>query len=510
MSKLATMKNILDLKYTEAREFFLKDESYFNFDLPGYFTFTKLLTDISQKINSKDLSCFYLANRNPRSLENVNYKLFSNKDGRYAWRLLQLIHPVLYASLVNKITEENHWNAVIQTFKQFEKKAIVECASLPVISSKEKQSDKATQILTWLEEVEQKSIALALKYDFIFHADITDCYGSIYTHSIPWALHTKERAKQERNSKDLIGNIIDSHLRDMSYGQTNGIPQGSVLMDFIAEMVLGYVDCELTKRIKNLDDGDHQIIRYRDDYRIFVNNPQTGDEIVKELATTLGELGMRLNADKIKFSSDVIDSSIKPDKLFWIENGIINNSLQQQLIVLYQFSKKYPNSGTLNKELQKLYDSIEKLKSIKATEVKVLVSILSNIAFRNPKTYPGAFAILSRVLDVVKDENEKKEFIKEIQNRFRKLPNTEYLDIWLQRISLKIDIDNEIHEIQYETDLCKKVSDNAVEIWDSSWLNDDLKKIMASAEIIDQKIIDEMGPVIDREEVALFKLNIYI
>jgi hypothetical protein len=28
----------------------------------------------------------------------------------------------------------------------------------------------------------------------------------------------------------------------MNNGQTNGIPQGSVLMDFIAEMVLGYID----------------------------------------------------------------------------------------------------------------------------------------------------------------------------------------------------------------------------------------------------------------------------
>lgn len=28
----------------------------------------------------------------------------------------------------------------------------------------------------------------------------------------------------------------------MQYGQTNGIPQGSVLFDFIAEIVLGYAD----------------------------------------------------------------------------------------------------------------------------------------------------------------------------------------------------------------------------------------------------------------------------
>jgi hypothetical protein len=34
----------------------------------------------------------------------------------------------------------------------------------------------------------------------------------------------------------------------MRHGQTNGIPQGSVLMDFIAEMVLGYADTLITKK----------------------------------------------------------------------------------------------------------------------------------------------------------------------------------------------------------------------------------------------------------------------
>jgi len=67
----------------------------------------------------------------------------------------------------------------------------------------------------------------------------------------------------------LLGNVIDDNLRNMTYGQTNGIPQGSVLMDFIAEIVLGYTDLELSHKINQLKIEDYQIIRYRDDYRIF-------------------------------------------------------------------------------------------------------------------------------------------------------------------------------------------------------------------------------------------------
>ena len=496
-------RTILDLTHEEARNFLLKDESYCNFYLPTYFQFSDLLVNISQQLDGKNLSAFYFNKRKPSDFENVNYKLFNNKDGKYGWRLFQLIHPALYASLVNEITEKSNWNTIIEKFTEFRAKTIVECVSLPVVPSNKQQSDKAAQVSTWWKKAEQESIILALEYDYIFHVDIANCYGSIYTHSIPWALHTKKIAKNQKGNQHLIGNIIDWHLQGMSNGQTNGIPQGSVLMDFIAEMVLGYVDCELTKNLKNKKLENYKIIRYRDDYRIFVNNPQTGKEIIKELSVILSESGMRLNSEKTKYSSDVISSSIKPDKLAWIENKIRNNNPQKQLLALYQFSKKHPNSGFLIEGLQNFYDNIEKLNSI-TDDTEVLVSILSNIAFRNPKTYPAAFAIISQVLHFMKNKNKKKETIKKIQNRFQKLPNTEYLYIWLQRISIKID-----SKIEYKRGLSKKISDDSIEIWNSEWLKGNLKKNILSAEIINKQKLQRLRPVIDRDEFALFKKNNY-
>jgi hypothetical protein len=43
-----------------------------------------------------------------------------------------------------------------------------------------------------------------------------------------------------------------------------------VLMDFIAEMVLGYIDERLSQCLDKK--MDYRIIRYRDDYRIFTNS----------------------------------------------------------------------------------------------------------------------------------------------------------------------------------------------------------------------------------------------
>ena len=93
---------------------------------------------------------------------------------------------------------------------------------------------------------------LSLEYDYVFDTDVADCYGSIYTHSIAWAVESKTITKSQhgRNNKSLLGNIIDASIRNAQYKQTNGIPQGSVLMDFIAEIVSGYIDRILSVTLK--------------------------------------------------------------------------------------------------------------------------------------------------------------------------------------------------------------------------------------------------------------------
>ena len=489
--------NILELNHEDPKHFFFTGENYCSLELPKYFKFSDLLKAVSEKLGTRNLSDYYSKNGDkPESFEGVNYKILNNKNGEYDWRLLQLIHPALYVALVHEMTKEENWNFILEKFKDF-REGVVECASLPVIKSEKQKSDKATQILTWWEEVEQKSIALSLEYEYLFHTDIVDCYGSIYTHSIAWALHTKEEAKklENRNSKNFLGNVIDKNLRGMQNGQTNGIPQGSVLMDFIAEIVLGYTDQELSNKLRDIPKEEYKIIRYRDDYRVFVNNPEIGKEIIKELTNVLSEMGMHLNTEKTKCSEDVIIGSIKPDKLFWIAHGNVKKNLEKNLLVIYDLSNEHPNSGMLIKELQRFYKKIERRKKLK--NLDVLISISVNIAFKNPRTYPVVSAIISKLLEL--SENSA-EIMDKIIKRFTKLPNTEHLDLWLQRITLKIEGD-----FSYQGKLCKKAAGNNIEIWCSDWLNNNFKEIISSGVIIDQKEIEKMKPVIESKEVAIFE-----
>ena len=60
---------------------------------------------------------------------------------------------------------------------------------------------------------------------FVLTADISQCYSSIYTHSIPWALQGKAYAKANKNDGSA-GDKIDRCVRRLSNNQTSGIPIG--------------------------------------------------------------------------------------------------------------------------------------------------------------------------------------------------------------------------------------------------------------------------------------------
>jgi len=492
-----THKRVIDMTAEEARYFFLKQESYCGFDLPPYFKFSEILQEVSKCIEGKRLSDFINDEQKPRDCEGVNYRLLANKDGRHAWRPFELIHPALYVSLVNAISLDDNWKEITKRFFEFQELENISCMSIP-IKAADGSKDKQAQILNWWSEIEQRSIELALEYETIVHTDITDCYGQIYTHSISWAIHTKEVAKQKRNDKSLIGNIIDWHIQDMRHGQTNGIPQGSVLMDFVAEMVLGYADEILSQKIKCQDIADYRILRYRDDYRIFVHGAHDGEKILKALTETLIELGFKLNSSKTVVGQNVVVSSIKKDKIDWITRKQFDKDLQKHLLIIHDHSMKHPNSGSLLRglsEFRKRLDSIKKCDS-----ATTLISIIVDIAYNNPRTYPICAAILSRLLKFIGSKDQKETLLKKVVTKFSRLPNTEYMSIWLQRIALSIDLDVDFNNTL--CDACRMKSE--VEVWNSEWIGSDKLKQIVKRSIFDKDVADELDEIIPAEEVELF------
>jgi RNA-directed DNA polymerase len=470
------MKTVLDLTEAEVKAFFLKERSYRSFELPEYFSFQKLLDSLAKELSGKNLKESTTAVK-PKDIEGVNYTLHNNKDGKYAWRPFQLIHPAMYVFLVEEITKADNWKLIQDKFKEFSANEKIECHSLPVT--------EVNQIYAWWQMVEQRSITLALEFNHLLHLDITDCYGSLYTHSITWALHTIEESKkpENRDNSNLIGVSIDKHLQAMSYGQTNGIPQCSALMDFIAEIVLGFGDLLLTDELNKIGIVDYKIIRYRDDYRIFTNSVQDSSEIAKVLSEVLMKLNFKINSSKTNSTDDLVLGSLKQDKVHWIYNKRKTDNVQQWLIQLFVLGKEYPNSGSLFTETKHFLEWLQAKESSKdglqLDNINVLISILVNLAYNNPRLFELVTASLSFIISKIEDKNEQKEIILKIKRKFSQLPNTNYLNVWLQRLTLKID-----PSISYSGKLCEKVTDKNIAIWNSDWLNAKFKKIVEETEII--------------------------
>jgi len=182
---LETLKRLIDASSGDARKHFLKGSSYFNEDVPEYISFEPILAEVAAILGDKNLSDF--TSKWPANFSGVNYGFTANKDGRFSWRPYELIHPAIYVRLVSFICAPDNWAQITARFASFEKGAVV-CCSSPVMSMDD-QSDQAAQVRNWWQAVEQQSITHSLDFSHLIHTDVTDCYGSLYTHSIAWALH---------------------------------------------------------------------------------------------------------------------------------------------------------------------------------------------------------------------------------------------------------------------------------------------------------------------------------
>lgn len=492
-------RSILQMTALQARGFLLKPESYCGVDLPVYFTFARVLSGVAKELSGKSLATM---SSRPRDHEGVNYSMLSNKDGRHAWRPFQLIHPALYVSLVQRITEPAHWKMIRDRFKEFQKPANLKCLSIP-IEAPPTRKDKAAQILNWWQGIEQGSIEFALDYNYAFHADITDCYSAIYTHSIAWAVHGRAKAKAARSDKTLIGNIIDWHIQDMRHGQTNGIPQGSTLMDFISELVLGYADLELSGRLKAAGITEFRILRYRDDYRIFVQSPQIGESILKCLTEVLIDLGLKLNASKTTGAQLVVTNAIKPDKRAWLRGRQGDANLQKHLLVIHAHGHDYPNAGSLTVALTHFHERLNQTKRIGSP--LALISIATDIAYQSPKAFPVCSAIISKLLSALASKAARVEAIQKIHAKLSQLPNTGHMEAWLQRISHSF-----VPNLGYKEILCRLVKGDSVVLWNNDWITSaTLKAAIDPAKIVNKAKLRSLKPVVRPKEIELFASERY-
>lgn len=508
------MKTILELSEVKAYQYFMEPENYCSLELPCYINFKPVLDYVEKKVGDNEFKDILTSEKaKPSDHEDVNHKLLIKKDAKYTFRSIQITNPYLYYLLVKQITNKGKWKEIKKRFKDFQRTQI-EVSSIPLVKSKKDKSHKSTGITYWWENMEQRSIALGLQYRYMFVTDITNCYASIYTHSIAWALMGKEEAKKKRDKLGLLGNTIDHYIQAMQYGQTNGIPLGSTLYDFIAEMVLGYADMLLADKLDGEGIHDYKILRYRDDYKVFSNSKKEIDRIAFLLQEVLAGLNFQLNAKKTMMTEDVVQTSIKPDKIAYTTNGplykkagkritTMASSLQQEALYIHQFSIKYPNSGTVVKLLTIFSRRLANhRKTLSETDVAVLVSIFTEVAVGNPKTYKLVLHLISCLVERLPSTEQRKTMVQSVYQKFLLMPNIGEVQIWMQHITYQMR-----DAIQYTEPLCRIVANEPnVSLWNIDWVKKEYKTKFPQYKICTDWLRDSFTPVIDIDEVSLFEV----
>lgn len=144
---------------------------------------------------------------------------------------------------------------------------------------------------------------------YLLRADIAEFYRSVYTHSIPWAMHTKAVAKERLHDRSLPGNRIDAAVQASQKGQTNGIPIGPDTSLVLAEVILGTVDEELQNRI-----GPIRGYRHHDDYELVFKTPREAEQAKATLQSVLLEFGLHLNSTK----TEIVELPVRMVSDWWL------------------------------------------------------------------------------------------------------------------------------------------------------------------------------------------------
>ncbi|WP_422091708.1 antiviral reverse transcriptase Drt3b [Tenacibaculum ovolyticum] len=172
------------------------------------------------------------------------------------------------------------------------------------------------------------------KYNKLLKIDITKCFDSVYTHTLPWALFNKTIVKANiPSSLQTFGGEFDRLMQDLNANETNGIIIGPEFSRIFAELILQQIDINIYERLKTKDSNgknlihkvDYEIFRYVDDYFIFYNEESNKDRIIEAFKLSLKDYKMYLNDKKsIQYSKPIItEISMAKQKI----NDLFNNHL---------------------------------------------------------------------------------------------------------------------------------------------------------------------------------------
>lgn len=308
-------------------------KGYLPSELPPPYTTESLannLTTITNQINVY----------RPNKSKCCNYSITRIKHLR---RLLGIPNPLQEIRLCQALVD--NWTEI----SNFYSRSMLSLSRPMVISNSERaltRSHKYGQIF-------EEGVLRSTSSRYLLRTDISRYYPTLYTHSIPWALHTKALAKVSRGDS-LYGNIIDRCVRNTQDEQTIGIPVGPDSSFAISEMISTAIDERLMQMFNNLNG-----IRYMDDYFLFLGSYSEAEQVLAAFLAILKDFELELNPSKtfILEQPEILDQSWAAElRLFSFRqtDSRQRNDILDYFNKAFELVRKYPNAYILKYALTRI------------------------------------------------------------------------------------------------------------------------------------------------------------
>lgn len=326
-------------------------------------------------------------------------------------------------------------------------------------------------------------IRASLGYKYRMKVDITNCYNSLYTHSITWAICGKDLAKsyyrtsEPSNIKDLyeMGDFLDCFIRQQKNNETNGIIVGPYTSRIISEIILVRIDNMLSQ--KGL-----KFKRYVDDYKIYFRSESQAQESLPIIEKILNEFNLTLNTAKTEIEKypyeiisqirDAYDVALKTDGVF----GVLNKAAQ-----LHSNGEK----GAYKYALKYLKDE-----PIPIDDLQIIIPTLVNIMLLDPRYGKHITKYLKKNIFTINAETLSVVFNRELSCSLQNELQQESL-MFIQLIkdlNLTISADNIIKIMKSDNDFAIII---CLDIWKNH--NKSIQRSKHEARLINEAIKELMS-----------------
>jgi len=392
-------------------------------------------------------------------------------------RTLSVIAPEIYHDIVWHLT--NEWELILKSLFRIQNR--IYSYSFPIPISKNNEGTigglrAGRMIYEYLEMAENDLVAEAYNYKCILRTDIKNFYPSVYTHSIAWAIHSKELIRKKGNRNDynnFVGLLLDRLFQNSNDGCTNGIAIGPAVSDLIGEIILSAVDTECSKIIE-AKGIDFIGVRFKDDYRFLCQSKQDANFIIKTLQKQLRNFNLNLNESKSRvdelpeglfreWTADYHPYSLKYKIKFGYKR--FENSLRGTLKV----DHKHEGTGVVDRFLSELYKKDNSLKfNFKDKDLLKAISLLLMLKERRNKSFPQILGIIEQIIIANKGKVRtlaKISLIIEnlLEEKFTHPEDNEYDLVWLVYFVKSLDLFKITFPAKLKSEFLKSLKANRVE-----------------------------------------------